>query len=972
MSRNILSFRLCSNDLLTSLFLKEIQLNLKPMFDIEGENGYKLHQEINRKSAWLLPSVSAFNQDIIQKHQGSYNQLLCTCTQSGPKKDILNIKTFVQNQRNNIEILNSKLPKCVLDLEDIMDVSEKENSIQKSGSIIIQNKSHNNPDNKPTFNPLAGGGIATAAAQAAMKRTASPKDDSNDAPPIRPAFNPLAGGGIAAAAAQAAMKRNDRPKDDSDDAPPIRPAFNPLAGGSIAAAAAPAAMKRTAPAKDDSDDAPPTRPTFNPLAGGGIPTAATQAAMKRTGPPKDDSDDAPPTRPAFNPLAGGGIAAAAAQAAMKRTAPAKDDSDDAPPTRPAFNPLAGGGIAAAAAQAAMKRTGPPKDDSDDAPPTRPTFNLLAGGGIPAAAAQAAMKRTGPPKDDSNDAPPTRPAFNPLAGGGIAAAAAQAAMKKKMKNNQNDSDNSAKPINTLTGGYVAAAAAQAPMRKMKDNQIDSNDTAMPSNPFVGHSFVESTITDPCKRKDRVRLSYIPFFTFSFEDMQEYLLGQNCLDSFLLKDSVLEKLDTIPDLEVSDNLINFACEDIEADPHDVAIYICLHRIYRERFLITKSQFDKESALKALSTSIGIIDHSNAIGMAGWFGFGKNHDLDRTLERPFEILSSLASFYALSSDWHSSTNVLRSLILRCEQHLPLYHPITITTLVDLAATMMENGETEHAIKFSQRARSRLLMYLNEQEDACVMMQTWHMDSEDQCPTIGGEYYKLVGLDHLAMLKTFALSLNALVKREMMALLPGNHPMKLLYQCFVGDTYSVLASSLMVVADHSSDDHICSDSKAGSETAWTTAGKFYRKALRGWTLAYGVCHPDVMSTSCSLARCLKELGRMGEALKLLSSVVNSSLLKMQHKPKLKSNPCAKEGLVKCIWTLATYTAELKPNQEGRIACMKLLKTAIKLLEDKSQHTTEEGKSLIQTFKKEFNKLMKGKPILKTPETAQMAFVTV
>jgi hypothetical protein len=74
----------------------------------------------------------------------------------------------------------------------------------------------------------------------------------------------------------------------------------------------------------------------------------------------------------------------------------------------------------------------------------------------------------------------------------------------------------------------------------------------------------------------------------------------------------------------------------------------------------------------------------------------------------------------------------------------------------------------------------------------------------------------------------------------------------------------------------------------------------------------------------------------------------------------------------LATYTAELKPNQEGRIACMKLLKTAIKLLEDKSQHTTEEGKSLIQTFKKEFNKLMKGKPILKTPKTAQMAFVTV
>ena len=199
------------------------------------------------------------------------------------------------------------------------------------------------------------------------------------------------------------------------------------------------------------------QPAFNPLAGGGIAAAAAQAAMKRNGPPKPNSNDAPPTRPAFNPLAGGGIAAAAAQAAMKRTGPPKDDSNDAPPIRPAFNPLAGGGIAAAAAaaQAVMKRSTPAKDDLDDAPPTRPAFNPLAGGGIAAAAAQAAMKRTAPAKDDSDDAPPTRPAFNPLAGGGIAVAAAQAAMKKKIMNNHNDSDNSAKPINR----GIAAAVAQ---------------------------------------------------------------------------------------------------------------------------------------------------------------------------------------------------------------------------------------------------------------------------------------------------------------------------------------------------------------------------------------------------------------------------------------------------------------------------------------------------------------------------------
>jgi len=85
-------------------------------------------------------------------------------------------------------------------------------------------------DSTPAFNPLAGGGIAAAAALAAQKRSSkaqaraqsqsqsqvkeSNEDNSTEAPSAgtdsTPAFNPLAGGGIAAAAALAAQKRSNK------------------------------------------------------------------------------------------------------------------------------------------------------------------------------------------------------------------------------------------------------------------------------------------------------------------------------------------------------------------------------------------------------------------------------------------------------------------------------------------------------------------------------------------------------------------------------------------------------------------------------------------------------------------------------------------------------------------------------------------------------------------------------------------
>ena len=522
------------------------------------------------------------------------------------------------------------------------------------------------------------------------------------------------------------------------------------------------------------------------------------------------------------------------------------------------------------------------------------------------------------------------------------------------------------INPLAGGGIAAAAALAAQRIQ--NKKESTDGVLCSSFSLSKKVDLIEIPISCSFSE---------FIFTFELLQEFLELSVHSETLILNDYLLEKLDLITEFDISEYVINSACGDVEADPHDVASYLCLHRIYRERFIITKSSFDKENAIKTLATSIDIIDHSNAVGMVGWLNYGKSHDLHKSLERPFEILASLASFHALSKDWSSSTNVLRSLILRCEQHLPLYHPITITTLIDLAAAMMENGEIEGSIRFSQRARNRLMMYLNEQEDGCMMMHSMNMELKDEFQNDGEEYYKLVGLDHLEMLKAFVLSMDTLVEREMMSLLRGNHPMKCLYFCFVGDSYSVLASSLSTISKHTIDHLVRPEHSSGSTIAWATAGKFYRKALRGW-VSSGVCHPDVMSTTCSLARCLKELGRMNEALNLLSSVINSSLQKLQHcAKKRKFRPKIFEAVAKCIWTLATYTAEDKPNQEGRISCMKLLKTAIELLEDNYKKPVAD-EDLLKTFKMEFNNLMKGKGrILSTHELDKTSersgvFVTV
>lgn len=412
-----------------------------------------------------------------------------------------------------------------------------------------------------------------------------------------------------------------------------------------------------------------------------------------------------------------------------------------------------------------------------------------------------------------------------------------------------------------------------------------------------------------------------------------------------------------VELSGVLASTACADIAENSHDLSLYLCLYQVYVTRYSLTKDVFDRDKAEKAVGTSLEIIDHSNAVGMVGWLDYGKSHVLDRTLERPFEALSDLAAFHASNRDWEGALEVLCSLVLRCEQHLPLYHPIVIAALLDVASSFLSLGQRSHAVKFTQRASKRLSMYLGEQEQACSMMHNMHNKSSKSDPDPIG-YHKHVGLDHLTMLKAFVSNMRYLRRRMMLTVLGRNHPMSLLFDNFLGDSLSVLGICLEFESRNicSEDSKVSVDERLSGESklVWMVAGEYYRTALKGWTESNGMRHPNVPSTACGLARCLRELSRRKEALKVLSSVITSrqnagrQQISNLHEAlvpiPLTINPPALSGdwhllvsvqsrhshsIAICLWSMAVYVVEETPNENGRMRAQKLLHTAIEEIQN-------------------------------------------
>jgi len=196
------------------------------------------------------------------------------------------------------------------------------------------------------------------------------------------------------------------------------------------------------------------------------------------------------------------------------------------------------------------------------------------------------------------------------------------------------------------------------------------------------------------------------------------------------------------------------------------------------------------------------------------------------------------------------------------------------------------------------------------------------------------------------------------MMRILGQDHTLVLLFFCFIGDTLAVLASCLDLdtqgVKTKSSKS---SDSKetASSDFVWLLACEHYKTALKGWLKTEGMRHPNVLLTTCAMARCLREVGRRREALKLLASIdgVNGDFLQVSRPKEITSiqgstgtnemtslgkggfhlvspqtSVCYHQSAAICMWSMAVYEVEENPNEHGRLKALGLLHSGSRTLQ--------------------------------------------
>ncbi len=339
-----------------------------------------------------------------------------------------------------------------------------------------------------------------------------------------------------------------------------------------------------------------------------------------------------------------------------------------------------------------------------------------------------------------------------------------------------------------------------------------------------------------------------------------------------------------------------------------------------------------------------------MIGWLQYGSSTFLDRTARRPLDIIGRLAYHHAIRKDWQVAEDLMRTFVLRCEQHLPLYHPVTLSAMLDLASTCVSSSEHVLARHLLDQISKRLSFYLNEQESA-------YFDYQASLRRNGVDvaFQPLTGADHVSMLRSFTSLFEELLDRDYAQLFGGENEVLLINHCLVGDSFSVLANCLQsseTSRENKRKSLLCCD----SITYWSTAFRHYRLAFEGWTRkGFDLSHPNVSGVACSMARCLRELGETEKACLVLTSVVVATGGKdeipivveakdeNEHHPfeekiflpreaasVIRSRGCAQEATALRLWYMAAYAVESCPDERGRIRALSLLHASSEALQER------------------------------------------
>ena len=328
-----------------------------------------------------------------------------------------------------------------------------------------------------------------------------------------------------------------------------------------------------------------------------------------------------------------------------------------------------------------------------------------------------------------------------------------------------------------------------------------------------------------------------------------------------------------------------------------------------------------------AIGYQDSS--VGMIGWVATMENgnNTAARVGERPLEILHEIGACFAEQGRWSDAEDVYRTLVLRCERQLPLYHPVTIAGMLDLAVCAIKNSRIDFGNKIIARTSERVSAYLAEMEHS----HTMHCQQSLAQSQSGLLMFEIdTGRNALSMLEAFAERFEGLINRKLMTFIPSDHEVYLAQRCILADCLVVIANCWAIKE--------LSGSEKRSTRFWRSAFSHYRAVFRGSANTHGLDDPRVASAAYCLARVLRELGKVSEALKVLTPVIKA--LSHAHESDTHTTkqsfsfipqPVAvtREGVdqrmvtAQCQWLMAVLTADNSPDDDGRSKALKCLHKA-------------------------------------------------
>eukprot|EP00980_Cylindrotheca_fusiformis_P023434 scaffold10476_cov142-Cylindrotheca_fusiformis.AAC.9 len=811
---------------------------------------------------------------------------------------------------------------------------------------------------------VVGDGIASAVAAAANDRTLEKSDHSNDVQSATAA--PKSGLGIAAAATAAASSTGKRDPDISNGGgiAAASAAKNPkplgkeavLRGGGISEIAAAAAKDRTAGRSVPNSGldiaaaaaaAAKGKQDLEPSNGGGIAAAAAAAAATKS--TKSQGDKAV--------LEEGVVASDAAAAAKDRTLEKSDHSDDVQSATAA--PKNSLGIAAAAAAAASAKA---KRDSELSngggivaaenamPPGKES--VLRGGGIAEIAAAAAKDRTA-----QRSAPNSGLGFAAAAakstksqgdksvlGGGIASAAAAVAKDRTQEASDHSDDFQAATTAPTSGLGIAAAAAAAAAAKRKGKQA--------SNPINGGGIAAAAAaaaaakgTEKAARRTASARSECEQISVPAAPSQE---ANHKLPSATVRSGAAGKGER--EKELLKEAMGIGADQAASNPRDLPSFYCLYLIAKRLddiapgSCLIQPKAEQSATVPSIKQllllrSLAISNQASSTGMVGWLEYGSSNVLERHFSLPFEVLQQLAYNSAFDDDWHKACDILRALVLRCKLHLASYHPTTVSSMLDLASALSMVHDHAHARAMVQTVSDLVGLYLSEHEALFFD----NLRSREEFERDANKVFLLERTtDAISMMRAFATTFHSELSRDFLKLLGPEHRISLLNHALVADSFVVLGNC--VSAGGTMEKHTQLE-------YWSLAYLHYQHALRGWTKLEGLSHPSAVSAAYGIARCLRELGRLEQALRVLEPLVEAlqvspeydetideEEVEMKHgvfgtfsflPPSTFSNRAQhskfrkSQALVLCLWTMATLTAEQNPDERGRARVLSLLHRA-------------------------------------------------